>query len=468
MTPPAGRRRPPAAPTLNNVHALAHVLAGRDEPPAWRSAAARRVAYAAGAAGWLVLAAAAIAEVAAGVRGPHGPHGTDLAGWLAGTLVVAAALPLAPRFPLAAWRLAWLAVLIAPLIPGQNRVDTGYYTVLTIAYVVAGLRYGPPRLWWLAALTLIPVWLWTGPDWAYPVRLTIGLAALTAAVCGIRAWRGDRQRLAAATQQTRRQRERNAVLEERARIARELHDVVAHHMSMIAVQAETAPYRLAAEPGAAGLPEPVAAEFAALGQAAREGLIEMRRLLGVLRAPDNSKKRDSALSPAEPGAAQETRAAAALAPQPRLDDVPELIAAARRAGALVTLHMPDNSKKLPAGIGLTAYRIVQESLSNAGRHAPGARIGVTVEQAAPYVRITVRNDPPAAGQRHADGTGQPERPARPGQPGHGLAGMRERVALLGGQLHAGPEPGGGFAVRAVLPIDDADLPMDDPAGGEGP
>ena len=246
--------------------------------------------------------------MAAGVRGPHGPHGTDLAGWLAGTLAVGAALLLTPRFPLTAWRLAWLAVLIAPLIPGQNRVDTGYYTILTIVYVVAGLRYGPPRLWWLAVLTLIPVWLWTGPDWTYPIRLTIALAVLTAALYGIRAWRGDRQRLAAQTQQTRHQRERNAVLEERARIARELHDVVAHHMSMIAVQAETAPYRLAAKPGAETLPEPVSEEFAALGQAAREALIEMRRLLGVLRTPDNSKKRDSAPTTAGTEAAAETQA----------------------------------------------------------------------------------------------------------------------------------------------------------------
>jgi signal transduction histidine kinase len=441
------------------VNALAQVLVGRDAAPAWRSAATRRAAYAAAAAGWAVLAAAAIAEVAAGVRGPHGPHGPGLVGWLAGTLAVGAALLLAPRFPLAAWRLAWLAVLIAPLIPSQNRVDTGYYTILTIVYVVAALRYGPPRLWWLAVLTLIPVWLWTGPDWTYPIRLTIALAVLTAALYGIRAWRGDRQRLAAQTQLTRHQRERNAVLEERARIARELHDVVAHHMSMIAVQAETAPYRLAAKPGAEILPEPVAEEFAALGQAAREALIEMRRLLGVLRTPDNSKKRGSA--PATAGtealaeaqaetqaeAQAETRAgalaAAALAPQPRLDDVPELVATARRAGAAVTLQMPGNGEQLPASVGLTAYRVVQESLSNAARHAPGARISVTVDESPPYVRITVTNEPPATGQPHADGTG------------HGLAGMRERVTLLGGQLRAGPEPGGGFAVRAVLPMNDA-------------
>jgi signal transduction histidine kinase len=343
-------------------------------------------------------------------------------------------------------------------------VDTGYYTVLTIAYIVAGLRYGPPRLWWLAVLTLIPVWLWTGPDWTYPIRLTIALAVLTAALYGIRAWGRDRQRLAAQTQQTRHQRERNAVLEERARIARELHDVVAHHMSMIAVQAETAPYRLAAKPGmagAAGLPEPVIEEFAALGQAAREALIEMRRLLGVLRTPDNSKKRDSATAlgtaaAAGAAAAAEAQAAAALAPQPRLDDLPELVATARRAGAAVTLQMPGTGEKLPASVGLTAYRIVQESLSNAARHAPGARISVTVEEAPPYVRITVTNEPPATGQPHADGTPQPrenEENEENAPAGHGLAGMRERVALLGGQLRAGPEPGGGFAVRAVLPMD---------------
>jgi signal transduction histidine kinase len=473
MTPRAGRRRPRRAPTLNTVNALAQVIAGRDAAPAWRSAATRRAAYAAAAAGWALLAAAAIAEVAAGVRGPHGPHGTGLAGWLAGTLAVGAALLLTPRFPLAAWRLAWLAVLIAPLIPSQNRVDTGYYTILAIVYVVAALRYGPPRLWWLAVLTLIPVWLWTGPDWTYPIRLTVALAVLTAALYGIRAWRGDRQRLAAQTQLNRHQRERTAVLEERARIARELHDVVAHHMSMIAVQAETAPYRLAAKPGAETLPEPVSEEFAALGQAAREALIEMRRLLGVLRTPDNSKKRGSAptsapttagtAAPAKAAAeahveAQaetqaETRAAAALAPQPRLDDVPELVATARRAGAAVTLQMPGNGEQLPASVGLTAYRIVQESLSNAARHAPGARISVTVDESPPYVRITVSNEPPATGQPHADGTTQP---------GHGLAGMRERVTLLGGRLRTGPEPDGGFAVRAVLPMNDTAGPGEAP------
>ena len=418
------------------------MLIGRDIEPSWRSPAARRTACAAAVAGWVLLAAAAVA--AAILDGhqhntPGGAGGPGALGWLAVTLAVGAALPLAPRYPLLAWRIAYLGVLLTPLIPGENRVDTGYYTVLTIVYVVAGLRYRQPSLWWMAALTLVPVWLWTGPDWVYPIRLTIGLAVLTAALYGIGSWRRDRRRLAVQTRQTQQQRELNAVLEERARIAREMHDVVAHHMSMIAIQAETAPYRLAAKPGGSGLPEPVHEEFAALSQAAREALTEMRSLLGVLRSPDNS----NTAGPAGPAGA--AAGEAELTPQPRLDDVPGLVASARRKGARISLQMPDNSKKLPQGVGLTVYRIVQESLSNAARHAPGAGISVVIEETERSVQITVQNDPPATRQPPADGTG------------HGLTGMRERVALLGGQLRAAPEPDGGFAVRAMLPAAGAEI-----------
>jgi signal transduction histidine kinase len=189
-----------------------------------------------------VLAAAALTAVALGTRshgsrppGPGGPAWPGALGWLTVELAVGAALLLAPRYPLLAWRLAYLGILVTPLLPGQNRVDTGYYVVATIVFAVAGLRYGPPRLWWMAALALLPIWLWTGPDWAYPLRLTVALAVLTVVLYAIGNWRRDRRDLAAQAEQARRQRDRNAVLEERARIARELHDVVAHHMSMIAV-----------------------------------------------------------------------------------------------------------------------------------------------------------------------------------------------------------------------------------------
>ena len=139
--------------------------------------------------------------------------------------------------------------------------------------------------------------------------------------------------------------ERSAVLSERTRIARELHDVVAHHMSMIAVRAETAQYRLG------DIGEPVRDEFGQISDAAREGLVEMRRILGVLRS-DN----------------QETL----TAPQPGLSDLADLVETARAAGATLTLETLEDPDGVPPAVELTAYRIVQEALSNAGRHAPGA------------------------------------------------------------------------------------------------
>ena len=155
------------------------------------------------------------------------------------------------------------------------------------------------------------------------------------------------------------------MLEERTRIARELHDVVAHHMSLIAVRAETAPYRLR------GLPESARAEFGSLSEVAREALAEMRRLLGVLR--DDQP--------------------AALAPQPQLADLPALVDAARQAGVSVELSVPAALDQVPSGVGLCAYRIVQESLSNASQHAPGAAVTVSVDHGVAAVLLRVANGP---------------------------------------------------------------------------
>jgi signal transduction histidine kinase len=433
---------------------LRQVLAGRDPAPGWRSARARGRALAAGWAGAALVAGLAFLAAGHGAVG----HGSR-PGWLAVEIAVGGALAVAPRWPLLAWRIAWLGVLVTPLIPGQSHADAGQYVVLAVTITVAGLRYPRRALWAMTALTLIPVWLWTGPDWVYPAVNTGLFAALAVAGDLTGRWRRDRRALAAQTERAARQavlaeqeteraeREaaRRAVLEERARIAREMHDVVAHRMSLIAVQAETAPFRLA------GLETPVRAEFAALSEAARQALAEMRGLLGVLRGSD-------------PGARPE------LGPQPRLADLPELIEGARRAGATVSLSLdgtgarppdalPADDIAIPDGVGLCAYRIVQESLSNAGRHAPGAAISVTAEAKPGSVRVAVVNEPSAAGQSRDNGTG------------HGLAGMRERVGLLGGSLRAGPEPGGGFAVRAVLPWGDdppgpaAVLPREDARAG---
>jgi signal transduction histidine kinase len=409
------------------VNALAEVLTGRDPAPAWRSAATRRAAV---ALGWLSLAAIVVPVTTVVLLARRNdasvPHGPAVLGWLAVGFAVAAALPLAPRHALLAWRLAWLGVGVTPLIPGQSRADGGYYAVLAVTLAVAGLRYGPRHLWWMTALSLIPVWAWTGPDLVYPAVNTGWLVLLALAVSAVAYWRRDRQALARQTENAEREHERNAVLTERARIAREMHDVVAHHMSMIAVQAQTAPYRLA---DGAALPEPVLKEFAALSEAARQALTEMRRLLGVLRSDSDS----------DGGAAERI-------PQPRLEDLPDLVEVARRAGANVTLSMSPRTVPVPPGVGLCAYRIVQESLSNAGRHAPGAAISVVVREEPLTVRVKVTNGPATASPPRAGGTG------------HGLAGMRERVAVLGGTLDAGPEADGGFAVRAVLPAGE-------PAGG---
>ena len=200
---------------------------------------------------------------------------------------------------------------------------------------------------------------------------------------------------------------------ERARIARELHDVVAHHISMISVQAETA--RLTTP----GMPVEGANRLAAIGDTARTALTEMRRLLGVLRE-------DSGTVP--------TRR-----PQPSLQQLNELIDDARdSAGASTRLIVHGAVVPLDPGVELTAYRIVQEALTNARRHAPGAAVDVELDYTVDALRLRIRDNGP--GPQGGTGTG------------HGVLGMRERVSMAGGTLWTGPAPVGGFLVEAVLPI----------------
>jgi signal transduction histidine kinase len=193
---------------------------------------------------------------------------------------------------------------------------------------------------------------------------------------------------------------------ERARIARELHDVVAHHISMIAVQAETA--RLTTP----GLPPLGAQRFSEIGDRARTGLTEMRRLLGVLK-----------------------EGTAELKPQPRLNQLVDLLDDARQS-ANARLIVSGAPVPLDPGVELAAYRIVQEALTNARRHAPGAAVDVELRYGR-ELRLRVRDNGPGS--------------ANPG--GHGLAGMRERAAAVGGTLRAGPAALGGFLVEAVLPVE---------------
>jgi signal transduction histidine kinase len=196
------------------------------------------------------------------------------------------------------------------------------------------------------ALSLVPWWLHVGKDGPGVLACVLGTVAFTAAAIAVDSLgsrRRAQQALADQAERTELEQARRAVLEERARIARELHDVVAHHMSLIAVRAETAPYRLA------GLPESVREEFGSLSGAAREALADMRRLLGVLRHDQPAER----------------------APQPQLADLPVLVETARQAGVPVELSAAPALDEVPAGVGVCAYRIVQESLSNASGHLTG-------------------------------------------------------------------------------------------------
>jgi signal transduction histidine kinase len=204
---------------------------------------------------------------------------------------------------------------------------------------------------------------------------------------------------------------------ERARIARELHDVVAHHISMIAVQAEAA--RLTTP----GMPPEGVKRLLAIGVTARTALTEMRRLLGVLRE--------------DAGDAPTRR------PQPGLQQLNELLDEARGLSAGSTrLIVRGTVAPLDPGIELTAYRIVQEALTNARRHAPGAAVDVEISYGADALRLWVRDN----------GPGPAPDAAAAAPAGHGLTGMTERAAMVGGKLAAGPAPFGGFLVEAVLPL----------------
>jgi signal transduction histidine kinase len=203
-----------------------------------------------------------------------------------------------------------------------------------------------------------------------------------------------------------------AVEQEQARIARELHDIVAHHVCVIVAQASAA--RLVFDAGS----DQTRQTLGSIESTGREALAEMRTLLGVLR-PDHSGR-------------------AELSPQPRLDQLPSLVAQVERAGLPVQLTLRGQPRRLPACVEVSAYRIVQEALTNSLKHAGPARADVVVSYHRAFVGLRIRDD---GWGGTADAVA-----------GHGLIGMRQRAALLGGELVTGPASGGGFQVTAKLPV----------------
>ncbi|MET9494570.1 sensor histidine kinase [Streptomyces sp. NPDC006552] len=370
-------------------------------------------------------------------------HDYGVNGGLAGAIAVAQVAPLllAVSRPLAAWYLTIVAAVLGtiPLFQGDAHHPSPWTPMIVVGYVVLCIALALRE----SRRTLIGIWLVT-----VVVSIILGsfrdadsqdtgvlLIVLSGGVLLLGALvreRGETQRkLVEQETISEAERTRRTLLEERTRIARELHDVVAHHMSVITVQADSAPYRLQ------GLTEETREEFTSIAAGARESLTEMRRLLAVLRSEG---------------------AEGDLVPQPGLAHLGQLVEATVRGGVPVELSYPELAlvaqlTDVSPAVDLSAYRIVQEALANVVRHAPGARAQISVGLDEDALLVIVVNGPAAEPVSPIESTGT----------GHGLIGMRERVRLVGGALDVGPLPAGGFRVAARLPLTTATSPTSPPA-----
>ncbi|GAB4586327.1 sensor histidine kinase [Nocardia sp. IFM 10818] len=349
---------------------------------------------------------------------------TDLAAPAAVGLAVLQGLAVfvATRSPYPGWALSLLTLAAASVLT-DTEVELWVDPVLNSHFIVLGIgairatARAAAVAWAATVATALAVALYLRPtEWPMGVlgaALVSGLVLST--VIAVRDLAATSTSLRRERDTTERQRQLTALWEERARIARELHDVVAHHMTVIAIQAEAAQHQ---DPH---LDPRTKARLATIRTSATVALGEMRHILGVLRTGDTT-----------------------LLPQPTLPDIPDLIASVRAGGTHIDLTITGDTAKPPASVGLSSYRIVQEALSNAIRHAPGSPVAIDITITPQQVRIRVDNP-------HTPGS-----PATPGS-GHGLLGMRERVTMLGGTLDAGSNGHGKYTVAAVLPLHGGDL-----------
>jgi signal transduction histidine kinase len=370
----------------------------------------------------------------------------------AGPLVIAAILAISAMFTATAYRpqlnpsvatsVALLAIVPLAVIRRFPATAIGTVLAASSVFLLAGrLAWPVPAMaGWLIALAACPVMLSrkaairafalseavvllaalpvmpSATPWDATVAEALAVIAAWGAGETLRTRRQSAVRQAAAAEQLRSLSEREALARERASIARELHDVVAHHVSMIAVRAGTAPYAIG------DLPAPGREAFGEIAQEARTALTELRVVLGVLRDPAKVSE---------------------AAPQPGIADVEALLARVRSAGTDVVATITGTARTLPASVELCGYRIIQEAVTNAGRHAPGSRVRVSIGYQGDALMVAVRNTA-------ADAARPASREPLPAT-GYGLVGLRERVAMLGGQITAGGLDKGGFSVQAVLP-----------------
>jgi signal transduction histidine kinase len=389
---------------------------------------------------WLAIdvAAAVLTMVVMmfGLRVLHGPRFAlptpDVA-----AATVAATLPVAVR---RLWPVPVLAVVTVAVgyltAMGRAPLTTDLMLGMASYMVAVRLPRAPAVVALVAAEAAILAGLLTASVTAHAETVMLHSMLAAAAMWFVGAGVRERRKYRAgvAEQAERRQRDeaehgRHALQEERLRIARELHDVLAHSLSVVAVQAGVGRRVGAAQPAEA------LRSLRAVEEASRAALDELRRVLCLLRSDD------------EPGAAGTLgEPGPVLAPVPGLADLDGLTTLVRKAGTPVRVDVTGDVAAVPPAAALTAYRIVQEALTNVVRHAPGATATVRVGIGHSGVRIRVTDTGPPAGPASASGA------AGLASAGHGIAGMRERAAIFGGTLDAGPLSGGGFQVSAFLPV----------------
>jgi signal transduction histidine kinase len=330
-------------------------------------------------------------------------------------LVTAGSLLFRRRAPFAVPLVVGAGAVVFSFVDAAAAYDTDtMFFVLLLSAWAAGSLADPRRAAAGLLATLIGGWVVflraPGVPWTELLWLCFPLAGIFV-ISAAGARHSERARLAEERAQRSEEEAKRAVGEERARISRELHDVVAHSVSVMTVQASAVRRLLKPDQ------EREREALQVVEETGRQALTEMRRLLGIMREQGVSAER---------------------APQPGLATIADLVEHVREAGLPVELTVEGEPVRLPPGVDLSAYRIVQEALTNALRHAGPARAWVAVRYGGDDVEIEVEND----GRSDSDGEAA----------GHGLVGMRERVALCGGELKAGPRKGGGFSISARLPV----------------
>ncbi|MFJ7523774.1 sensor histidine kinase [Streptomyces griseus] len=328
-------------------------------------------------------------------------------------LVPAIAVAMTLVRPVAAFWTSMLAAVFCAVLGSEGLWGPSAFGAQVVVMVVVAARTRPRTAAWMWLLTLLfGVALEGGdPSITAPLATLSAFALLIVAVVQIR--RDAEREVTVQRTVTAVERDRRTLLEERTTIARELHDVVAHHMSVVAIQAEAAPYRVENPP-----PE-LEQAFVTIRENAVAALTELRRVLGVVRAEDYE---------------------APDAPQPTLAALDGLLDNVRETGLETEKVITGAVRELPQGVELSAYRIVQEALSNSLRHAPGASARVELGYVLGGLGLRVVNGPPRGLVKPSPGAG------------HGITGMRERVAMLNGEMTAGTTADGGYEVAVFLPV----------------